>query len=506
MKRSHILIRNVLYNFVGQSWLLILAFLSTPYIVYKLGDAAYGIFTIVTTVIGYFGFLNAGFGAAIVKYVAEFYAQKDFDSIKKTIGTSFVVFGIIGLIGGSLIAILTDLLVKVILHIPENLMHTARFAFYISAIGFLINMPLNIFSAIPRALQRFDIVNKVNIFVGSLQILLTVLLLILGYSLNEIVIMNVLISILSIFIHIFITKRLLNGVSLKPTFHWDLFLKFFKFGGWVGVRQLMQVLVIHLDKFVIGVFLPISELTYYAVPHSLSQRIGLIPSNIMPIMLPAISELGIMNEKYKIKELFIRALRFITVGVLPLCLIIIVYAHQILLFWLGNEFAQKATLTLQILSLSFLFCNLGWLSAVSSQGIDRPDMPAVLYIVQVIIHLCLCFIIIPELGINGAAFSFGLTNSVGAWVLTVFITKKLGIGIYEIVKQAFLKSTITGFFLIFVMLLLKPIVNNVLIFILVCLLSYITYLILAFFMIIDNNDRRTLVDYFSQKWRTVIVR
>jgi len=58
MKRSYILVRNVFYNFISQSWFLILAFITIPYIVRKLGTDAYGILSLVGVVLGYFAFLN----------------------------------------------------------------------------------------------------------------------------------------------------------------------------------------------------------------------------------------------------------------------------------------------------------------------------------------------------------------------------------------------------------------------------------------------------------------
>lgn len=503
MNRSFILIRNVLYNFIGQVWLLALAFLTTPYIVHKLGDDAYGVLTIVTTVIGYFGFLNAGFSSAIVKYVSEYYAQRKFDLIGQTIGTMFIVFGIMGLIGSILIASLTGILVESVLHIPENLISVARFSFYVSAIGFLVNMPLNIFGAIPRALQRFDIVNKINIFFGSLQIGLTVLLLFLGYSLNEIVVTNVIISLVSIFVYLMISNKLLGGISLRPSFNLNLFTRFCKFGGWVSFRQLTQALAVHLDKFVISIFLPISVLTYYAIPHTLTQRLGLVSSNIVPIILPAMSELDSIGEKDKIKDLFIRTVRFTVVGLLPLCIITAIYARELLSYWLGSAFAEKATFALQILSISFLFQNLSWISAVSAQGIDRPDMPAIIYFLQVLVHLALCVILVPKLGINGAALSFGITNIIGMLLLVYLVIKKIGIRVYELIRLVFFKSLVLGILLIFAILLLKPFTNILLFFVLIVITGYIAYLISAYFLIIDGNDRKSLIDYFSLKMKSI---
>ncbi|MCK5535040.1 oligosaccharide flippase family protein, partial [bacterium] len=184
--RSHILVRNTLWNFLSQGWFLILAFVTTPYIIRKLGTDAYGVLSIVGVVLGYFAFLDLGLDRAVIKYVAEYYAKKDFDTIREVIGTALVIYFLMGFIGGTVIASLTAILITKVLKIPSNLINISQFIFYISALGFLINMPLSVFGSIPKALQRFDVVNKIKICFGTLQLLFTVLLLYLGYFLKQI--------------------------------------------------------------------------------------------------------------------------------------------------------------------------------------------------------------------------------------------------------------------------------------------------------------------------------
>jgi len=118
--RSHILIRSTLWNFTSQGWFLILALVATPYIVHKLGTDAYGVLSIVGVAIGYFGFLDLGLGQAVIKYVSEYYAKKDYDTIRKIIGTAIPVYFLMGFVGATVIASLTGLLVTRVLKIPSN--------------------------------------------------------------------------------------------------------------------------------------------------------------------------------------------------------------------------------------------------------------------------------------------------------------------------------------------------------------------------------------------------
>ncbi len=84
-------------------------------------------------------------------------------------------------------------------------------------------------SAIPRALQRFDIANKISICFSGAQKLITVSLLSAGYSLQGIVVGNVLVSGIAIVVNMLIVNHILVGLS-SPVFNLSTFYKLFRFG------------------------------------------------------------------------------------------------------------------------------------------------------------------------------------------------------------------------------------------------------------------------------------
>ncbi|MCX5707980.1 MAG: hypothetical protein NTY14_03245 [Candidatus Omnitrophica bacterium] len=69
------MMKNVIWNFIGQIWMVVLAFFATPFIVRSLNVNFYGIYTLVGVIIGYFSFLQFGLGTATVKYVAQYFAE-----------------------------------------------------------------------------------------------------------------------------------------------------------------------------------------------------------------------------------------------------------------------------------------------------------------------------------------------------------------------------------------------------------------------------------------------
>ena len=497
--RSHILIRNTLWNFLSQGWFLILAFVTTPYIVRKLGTDAYGVLSIVMVVIGYFAFLDLGLGLAVIKYVSEYYAKKDYDTIRKIISTALVVYFLMGLIGAMIIASLTGLLVTKLLKIPSNLINISYFVFYISALCFLINMPLSVFGSLPKALQRFDIANKIKICFGTLQLLLTVFLLYLGYFLKQIVIMNLLVSVLSIFIYVIVFKRLLPQVRFKPTFDKNIFIKLFKFGGAVAVGRITVPIAVQLGRFLIGVFHPISLVTYFAVPYMLASKIWVIPNSIVSVIFPATSELSSQNQTNVLNELHLRSTKYIMIIVVPIATLLIVFARQILNLWMGPDFAIQSVFCLRILTLATLISSFAWTSVTAAQGAGRPDIPAKVQVLQAIINVILCFLLIPRWGINGVALAYLIHHIVGIPII-IGLTNK------QVLKMSNLRFIKNGLGMPLIMGIMIPCFFapfKFLIFNLTILLSLfsfigIIYFLTLYFSVLDSKDKLVISSCLSK--------
>lgn len=154
--------QNAVYNGFGFVFPAAVALFTTPYIVHKLTPEIYGIYILVISIMGLMSFLDLGFGQGIVKFVAQYEAKEDYERINGIIGTSLVIYVIMGLLGYAVISSLSGILVHNVFKISIRHAKSALIAFQIAGIGFFISMLNGIVSNIPRALQRYDLVVKVQ--------------------------------------------------------------------------------------------------------------------------------------------------------------------------------------------------------------------------------------------------------------------------------------------------------------------------------------------------------
>jgi len=262
---SRSLIQNVLWNFIGNGWLLVLAFFATPFIVHRLGVDFYGILTLVGITVGYFAFLELGLGNAMVKYIAQYLAQGEKDKIRKTFWSCILVYFFMGLLGTIVIVLSAPILVEKLFNIPEDSKEMALFALRFGAIGFLLTMLSGATSGVLRAIGRFDFLNRIGIVLATFQTGFTVLLLVIGFSLREIILANLLVQTLGFFIYSFFARKFLPYLK-APCWDTAIFINLLRFGGFVTISSITGPILVNIEKIFLTALRSISMLTYYSIP------------------------------------------------------------------------------------------------------------------------------------------------------------------------------------------------------------------------------------------------
>src|SRR5437870_2424255 len=92
--RSHHsrVVRNVLSNWGAFVFAALVSFFLSPFLVRSLGDARYGVWVLLVSIVGYLGLLDLGVRGAVTRYVARFHAAREHDSANRVASTALAVF------------------------------------------------------------------------------------------------------------------------------------------------------------------------------------------------------------------------------------------------------------------------------------------------------------------------------------------------------------------------------------------------------------------------------
>lgn len=492
---------NVLYNFAGQFVLLALGIITTPFVINNLGNSMYGILSISVALLGYFSILDLGLGVSVVKYISEYKAIDDKKTLQKIIGTAFFTFSLIGLIGAVIIAGITPLLVQNFLKIPVEIVPVAISVFIISAIGFMFNMILAILNSVPIALQRMDLTNTRNIIIGVFNTAGIIAILLLGGGLVEIVLWSTLISVVAGIIFYRLISKLIKPVKITFVFDKEIFKTLIKFGWLKFIGNVNGQIVFQLDKIIIGFFYPISMVAFYAVPVLLVQKGFTLVLNVTGATFPAMTEAQALNDNQRSKELYFRMAKFIVLITFPVMAMFFVFSSAILEIWLGGEFVNQSSDVFKVLAIAYSIAALSAPGVVAADAYGKPQIAAFFSVVSAVINLVAAFILIPKLGIIGAAYALLINFSIQIPIFLFVIHRKLiKISTMEFIKRSLARPILAGLISSVVAALLLNITTNPYLILAIGVPVFgITYLSLNFILgTFDAQDKKSL-SFFAGK-------
>ncbi len=403
---SRLLARNTIINFSSHILPFVVGFLATPFIVCGLGTERFGLISIIWVVLGYFGIFNLGMGRATTKYVAETLGRGEIREAPRIVWTAVVIQIIFGVFGAIVLILLAPYLVEHALKISPQHIDEARKSLYTVAFALPVVMVAGSFSGVLEAEQRFDLVNAVNVPLGILTFLLPVLGLFLGFGLPGIVFLIFVARIGALSALVRINFRLMPALK-HFSFSRDLLPRLFAYGGWIAVgNNIMNPVLLGLDRLLIGSLMSMRYVAYYSAPYEVVARLGVVPGSLATTLFPAFSTLEGIKDRRRMGVLFARSVKYVLLVLGPIVVAIGVFAREILQIWLGSEFARESSVVLGILVVSALVNSLGRISDVLLTGCGRPDIPTKCRLVELPIYVVMAWFMVGHWGIAGAAIAW----------------------------------------------------------------------------------------------------
>ena len=119
------------------------------------------------------------------------------------------------------------------------------------------------------------------------------------------------------------------------------------------------------------------------------------------------------------KKIFLRGVKFIFLTMYPIILLIITFSYDGIRFWLGEEFAIKSSLVLQLLAIGILMNSISLIPNNFFQGIGKPKIPTIINLIEFPVYIFVMWFLIKTNGIQGAAIAFMLMATIDATAMYI---------------------------------------------------------------------------------------
>ena len=482
-------VRGTIVVFVVSLLAAFLGYLVRFLLAKNLSIEKFGLFYSVFSFLGLLGiFKTLGFDKSLIKFIPEFQHEGKNNLIK----SSIIYVSIIQFVTNSIIIVLVYLFSN---YLSINFFHNyqAGLVLRLMAIAFFID---NFVFVLKFAFQGFQ---KMTLFAG---IDLIRMILILGttfifFRLNYEILSPIIayiftpLILLLVFVPIFVKKVFPEFIKSKYVFSKSLFQRIFKYSIFIMVTSTGGMILGYTDSLVLTYFSGLKSVGLYNVALPTARVLTFFPMAISGVLLPLTSELWAKKKKLILKAGIELLYKYSIIIIMPLTLVMFSFAELLLGVPFGKEYILASN-ALRILSIGMIFATFYGINYSFFAGIGKPEINSKVVYSAAIFNLISNLILIPFIGIIGAA----ITTTIGYFIMMAFGFTKIKEYIDVVFPiRMWIKTLFIGLVFIFVVWLLKIVISlNVwLETFLVLIIAGIVYAALLFALkIIDIKELKDL--------------
>ena len=442
------LIRNTLYNLGGLGLPLVVAVGSMPVLIHSLGDARFGVLTLIWAVVSYFGLFDLGLGRALTQQLAVLFAEQRESDIPATVSTSLWILGLLGIVAGGLMWIFADWGVARISY--HGNLKEIQDSIRIMAFAMPFIVLTSGFRGILEAKLAFGIINAIRLpmgiftFIGPLIVVLWVR--------NDLAAITLVLTFgraVACVVHGYFCTRCVDMRGDYVTLNLSIVKDLLKSGGWMTISNIVSPLMGYFDRFIIGLTISAAAVAYYVTPFEIVSKLWVIPGALTAVIFPKFASYVIGDDEFS-KVLFRKALTILFLVLFPATLVTAFFAKEILQIWIGADFSQNSYILLQIFSFGILINCLSHIPFTFLQGVGKARITAIIHMIEFPLYVLILWGATVRWGLFGAAFAWLLRILIdsAAMFLQSFTILKLRFSVSSIVLLSVLFGLVTTSFLL----------------------------------------------------------
>ena len=401
------------------SWLavavnLTASLLMAPIIIGRLGDADYGIWTLVLSLVEYYWLIDLGLRSATLKYAAEYQALGQKERLSELLSTSFH-YSWMAAVGVAVISLVAAPWGPGIFRITQP-----AFVPLLQLVGisWALGMIFNVFSGALEGMQRFEMMSWVWIFTIVTRSALVIFALRQGEGVLALGWILLITQSASYALTWYLYRRVLPDIRVRPSLAtWAMMRRLLDYGVHTLTAQVATRLLSFGIPTLIAYFLPVASLAYYSVPVRILEYALEGVGRIGNITAPNATELMARGERESLIALGTTVNRYCLALYLPVAIYLTVYMREIYVIWLKKpEFVEKSLYLIPIFLIAYTVIA-GQFNSISILfGIGRHKE----YVWSLLIAA-----IITIVGVALVARPFGLAGI--AWVVTALMVASRGV-------------------------------------------------------------------------------
>lgn len=418
-------IKSAVYAFVLSFLAMIFAYLFRLLLARNLTPAEFGLFYAVFSLVLLINTLKEpGLKSAVIKFIPEFIIKNDTSLINKTISNSFIVWGF-----ASIAFFVAGLFVATPLAEHYFKSDGAALLFILLMAAFVLNIADHLIMYVFQGFQRIGLFSSMD-FMRTLFLFIIAALLYLVYP-NSVFVPAIAYLITPVLLVLIFYPILKHKIFPKLKLVWlniPLLKKMVSFGFPVTVTSLSYTLFQQTTILILTYFGTLEEVGLLNVALPTSALLINLSTAISFVLFPMASELSARGLKGHLQEGVKILYKYSFICIVPICLMLVAYPSLIISLLFGEKFVS-ASGALVILALGSIFWAIANINFTTLAAIGKSKEPLKTMSVVIAISVFLGLILIPLMGLKGAALAVSASYVVAMIISTFMIHKHVEVKI-----------------------------------------------------------------------------
>ena len=329
----------------------IIGLVLTPYIIRKLGDSEYGLFTLIGSFVGYLALMNLGINNAVIRFVAKYKAQNDREGEKIFLSTTMWVYFCISfvLVCLGMVAyfnfenIFSDSLTS-----EEMVKGKIMFLLFVFNLSFTI--PGGSFQGICEGYERFIFPRLLSIVRYVLRSVTIFAVLMYGGKAISIVVVDTIFSFLAILITaLYVFKNIGIKVSLYG-FDKSMVKEIFAYSLWVFLFGIVYKFQWNAGQVVLGINTDTVTVAIYGVGILLGSYYGAFSGGINSVLIPRATQMVVKrSDGLTLTKAMIKVGRLNTFILFFILSGFILFGKAFIFLWVGETYLLSWYIAIMIM-------------------------------------------------------------------------------------------------------------------------------------------------------------
>lgn len=404
---------------------MIIQLVYVPILLRLLGQAEYGVYQLIASVISYLSLLNFGFGGSYLRFYSQCKGdKKKEDNLNGSYFIVFCVFAIIAFIAGIVLTVNTKFILGSKLTADE--LDLAKKLMFIMTINMAISFPISVFSSIVTSRECFIFQKIVELLKSICNPVLVIFVLLLGYGSIGLILVSTVLTLIAAAINIWYVIFRINAGFDFQNFNMKLMKEVSAFSFFIFLNSIIDQINWNVDKFLLGRFVGSISIALYSVGAQINNIYIQITDMLATVVAPRVNIIAV-NEKNplpKLSALWIKVGRMQAMMVLAIISGFAIFGKQFIILWAGQEYSSAYYIALLlILPVSIPLCQT--LGVDIQRALNKHQYRSIVYAAVAIANLLISIPLVKKYGAIGAALGTAIALLIGNVLIMNIIYKKI---------------------------------------------------------------------------------